>query len=261
MTSAKGKGVPDSVLQMLAAADERNGLPKGTMASVMQQEVGGNFDKYLADPGAYHYEAGPDGRRVAAHTGKVSTAFGPFGILESTGADPGYGVKPLQGKGIEEQIRFASDYLSARSKSAGGLAGGLAGYGEGTKYAQQVASRLPGQGGAAAAPTARAPAGPGAVVQAVATPQIEASPIPPEMVAQVQEPVATPVVAAQQQGVADPWQEFMHQMQAQGQQRPVQVADLSSYGAASQVRAPSYQVAPVNTRPDFRAFGAWGGLT
>jgi len=129
------------------------------------------------------------------------------------------------------------------------------------EYAQQVASRLPGQKGpAVAAPTARAPAAPGAVVQAVASPQVEATPIPPEMVAQMQEPVpavATPVAAAPQE---DPWQQFMQQMAVtQGQQRPIQVADLSGYGT-NQVRAPSYQVAPVNTRPDFRAFGAWGGL-
>ena len=126
---------------LLAQADARHGFPKGTMAAVMQQEIGGNT-KYLEDPSAYHYPIGPDGRRVAKHTGKVSTAFGPFGILESTAADPGYGVKPLQDKSLAEQVRFAGEYLAARAKRAGGLEQGLASYGEGPKYGQQVMARL-----------------------------------------------------------------------------------------------------------------------
>lgn len=136
-----GYSAPDELVQLLIEADKRNGFPVGTMASVMRQEIGGNT-KYIEDPTAYHYPAGPDGRRVAKHTGKVSTAFGPFGILESTAADPGYGVRPLQDKSLAEQVRFASDYLAARAKRAGSLEKGLAGYGEGTKYSQQVMSRL-----------------------------------------------------------------------------------------------------------------------
>ena len=157
-------GLPDNVVSLLAAADKRNGLPPGTMQAVMQQEVGGQLNKFLSDPTAYHYAPNAEGKRIAGHTGKVSTAFGPFGILESTAAKPGYGVAPLKDKSLEEQVRFASDYLAARSKSAGGLEAGLAGYGEGGKYAKQVASRLgkgaPVQGGSGkgAAPS-EAPAG------------------------------------------------------------------------------------------------------
>ena len=136
-----GYSAPDELVQLLIEADKRNGFPVGTMASVMRQEIGGN-SKYIQDPAAYHYPLGPDGRRVANHTGKVSTAFGPFGILESTGADPGYGVKPLQDKSLGEQVRFASDYLAARAKQAGSLEKGLAGYGEGAKYSQEVMARL-----------------------------------------------------------------------------------------------------------------------
>lgn len=136
-----GYSAPDELVQLLIEADKRNGFPVGTMASVMRQEIGGN-SKYIQDPAAYHYPLGPDGRRVAKHTGKVSTAFGPFGILESTAADPGYGVKPLQDKSLGEQVRFASEYLAARAKQAGSLEKGLAGYGEGQKYSQQVLSRL-----------------------------------------------------------------------------------------------------------------------
>lgn len=136
-----GYSAPDELVQLLIEADKRNGFPVGTMASVMRQEIGSN-SKYIQDPAAYHYPLGPDGRRVAKHTGKVSTAFGPFGILESTGADPGYGVKPLQDKSLGEQVRFASDYLAARAKQAGSLERGLAGYGEGQKYSQQVLGRL-----------------------------------------------------------------------------------------------------------------------
>lgn len=137
------KGIPANVLKLLEEADKRNGFPTGTMQSIMQQETGGNA-AYLNDPAKYHYAVNAQGKRVAGHTGKVSTAFGPFGILESTGAKPGYGVAPLKNKSIEEQVRFASEYLAGRSKQAGSLQGGLAGYGEGAKYAKQVISRLPG---------------------------------------------------------------------------------------------------------------------
>lgn len=137
------KSIPDNVLALLAQADKAKGFPVGTMVSVMQQETGGNA-KYLSDPSTYHYAENANGQRIAGHTGKVSTAFGPFGILESTGAKPGFGVQPLQNKSLEEQVRFAGDYLAARSKSAGGLSAGLAGYGEGNKYAQQVAGRIAG---------------------------------------------------------------------------------------------------------------------
>ena len=71
--------IPDTLLASLDAADVRHGFPKGTMMSLMQQEIGGNA-KFLEDPAAYHYGLNAEGKRVAGHTGKVSTAFGPFGI-------------------------------------------------------------------------------------------------------------------------------------------------------------------------------------
>ena len=127
--------------QLLSNADRQFGFPMGTMNAVLQQETRGN-QKYIQDPTAYHYPLNAKGKRVAGHTGKISTAFGPFGILESTAADPGYGVKPLQDKSLQEQVRFASEYLAARAKRAGGLEQGLASYGEGPKYAQAVMGRL-----------------------------------------------------------------------------------------------------------------------
>lgn len=135
--------LPDDVMQLLSAADRNQGFPSGTMASLLSQEIGGRPD-ILAKPDTYHYPADVSGRRIAKHTGKVSTAFGPFGILESTAKDPGYGVAPLKDKSLAEQVRFASEYLGARSKSAGSLQAGLAGYGEGGKYARQVADRRDG---------------------------------------------------------------------------------------------------------------------
>lgn len=165
------------IAQLLTQADKRHGFPAGTMAAVMQQEIGGN-SKYLQDPSAYHYPVGPDGRRVAKHTGRVSTAFGPFGILESTAADPGYGVKPLQDKSLGEQVRFAGEYLAARARRAGGLEQGLASYGEGQKYSQAVMARL---GVPGAAPQVVAQQQPAQVEQvAVAQP---APQIPAEMTA------------------------------------------------------------------------------
>lgn len=126
----------------LAAADAKNGLPPGTMKAILMQEVGGRASEFLSDPSKYHYGLDANGRRVAPHTGRISTAFGPFGILESTGNNPGYGVSPLKDKSLDEQIRFASEYAAARIRSAGSVRGGLAGYGEGGRYAESVMGRI-----------------------------------------------------------------------------------------------------------------------
>lgn len=176
-------GIPQNVMDLLASADKRNNLPAGTMLSIMQQEVGGNIGKYLDDPSIYHYGLNAEGKRIAGHTGKVSTAFGPFGILESTAAQPGYGVKPLQNKSLEEQIRFASDYAAARSK--GNLAAGLAAYGEGDGYAKQVMARIPQNGNA---PVVSVPSMPPMQVATVAqdapVPTPVGSPVPVQQMAQ-----------------------------------------------------------------------------
>lgn len=134
---------PDAIMRREEA---RTGLPPGTLSSIRTQETGDNPD-YMNDPAKYHYGLNADGKRIAGHTGRVSTAFGPFGILESTGANPGYGVSPLANKSFAEQARFAADYLAARASRAGGLEAGLAGYGEGAGYARQVMSRIPDQSG------------------------------------------------------------------------------------------------------------------
>ena len=238
------------------------------MAALMQQEVGGQMAKFLADPAAYHYALNAEGKRIAGHTGKVSTAFGPFGILESTGAQPGYGVKPLADKSIGEQIRFAADYLAARSKRGGSLLAGLAGYGEGARYAQQVQARL---GVPAGGSTSRPAPMPVPEVQVAAAP-IPAPPIEvpgPEMpapagipVAEASPPPSLPVGRATEAD-GDPWLAFLNHMR-QGQpagQAPVTVGDLQ-FGEA----LPTLNVNPVqfqapvvaSARPNFEAFGTWG---
>lgn len=126
---------------MLAAQDRKYGWPEGLAKAVWMQETGGRKE-FIDNPAKYHYEKNKDGKRIAPHTGKVSTAFGPFGILESTARDPGYGVTPLQNKSLEEQIRFAFEYLYALEKEAGSLAGGLGRYGEGAGYARKIENRL-----------------------------------------------------------------------------------------------------------------------
>ena len=139
---ALSSGVDTSDLdEKLAAAERENGLPAGTLRAVMQQEIGGRKE-FLDDPAKYHYGLNADGKRIAPHTGQVSTAFGPFGILESTGKRPGFGVSPLKDKSLDEQIRFTAEYLAARSRSAGSLEGGLAGYGEGAAYSNSVMRRI-----------------------------------------------------------------------------------------------------------------------
>jgi len=224
--------LPDDMVGILAAEDKRKGFPMGTMQSLMTQEVGGQMDKYLKDPTAYHYAPNAKGKRIAGHTGKVSTAFGPFGLLESTAKDPGYGVKPLADKSFTEQLRFASDYLGGRSKSAGSLEGGLAGYGEGAKYATQVARRtgpanVPPVPGLMLAQDAQAPA---AVVMADAAPVSSA--VPPAASA----PVPGQMPAAHE--VPDAWQEFLIRSRASGVAPPM----------ATQTAA--YQPMPLNV-PDF----------
>lgn len=226
---------PDLV-SMLQAADKRYGFPEGTMASIMQQETGGNR-KYIDDPSAYHYGLSAEGKRIAGHTGKVSTAFGPFGILESTAANPGYGVAPLKDKSLEEQIRFAAEYLGARSKASGGLSAGLAGYGEGDGYANRVLSRVGGKG----APT----------VTPVADVAVAERPLPDAVAAAPAENLQVGYVAPQQ-GYTPP---------------KVQVAEQ----APDPIPVPTFTfnspIAPMkdlavlmnnNVVPNFKAFGKWG---
>lgn len=240
MAGAKSS-IPDNILQLLNAADARQGFPAGTMASVMQQEIGGQFDKFLADPTAYHYAAGTDGRRVAPHTGKVSTAFGPFGILESTAADPGFGVKPLGSKDLNEQIRFASDYLAARSRSSGGLEKGLAGYGEGAKYAQQVTARAGGKPADAAVPVDTRSVEPAPEVVATAGPEITSLPLQS----------TSPSLQS-----SDAWAEFNQALAAN--KAPVTAEALSTYGAAPKMAQFDFPMAQANRKIDFSAFQGWG---
>lgn len=157
-----GYNAPDELVQLLIQADKENGFPIGTMASIVRQETGGDM-KYIQDPTAYHYPLNAQGKRIAKHSGVVSTAFGPFGIVESTAARPGWGVKPLQDKSLAEQVRFAGQYLAARVKQAGSLEKGLAGYGEGPKYAREVLARV---GDPGVPPQAPVPATPAPVNQA-----------------------------------------------------------------------------------------------
>lgn len=252
----------NNVMGLLAAADKRNGFPAGTMASVMQQEIGGN-NKYLDDPTAYHYAANDKGQRIAGHTGKVSTAFGPFGILESTAAKPGYGVAPLKDKSLEEQVRFASDYLAGRSKSAGGLSAGLAGYGEGEKYSREVMGRINMQ---TYVPRRPVPTEAVAPVQMEATKPVQSpiqmaqasvAPIPQEIapVAQAPQQIAQGIPEQIAQGIpeqgVDPWlafQEGMRQKQqvapsdlAYAPQMPVTPDFMAAVGGTPTVATPQFQ--------------------
>ena len=240
------KGLSDNLITLLAEADKRNGLPNGTMYSIMQQESGGQA-KFLDDPSAYHYPANAEGKRIAGHTGKVSTAFGPFGILESTAANPGYGVAPLKDKSFEEQLRFASDYLVARSKQAGGLQAGVAAYGEGDKYGKQVMARIPG----AAPITQEAPVTVAKVAPSVpvtqnqaAAPQVQDAPV---QVAQAPQRVIS------ESDLVDPnmgWN-GMSQVLAQATLPNATIPTASLNFGAEQVQRPIPQ-------PNFASFGSWG---
>lgn len=252
----------ERIQALLAQAERFTGLPNGTMSSIMQQEVGAGAGRFLQDPSAYHYAKNAQGQRVAGHTGKISTAFGPFGILESTAAKPGYGVKPLANKTIEEQVRFASEYLAARSKN-GGLEKGLSGYGEGARYASQVAGRIPGrQPVAITAASVQSPMlarvaperlaqllPPASYAPVVQTPQTQVAAVqspqapvqaPPELVAMARARQAMPPVADRS------WRDFQEAMPSQA----IQPIDLE-YGTRLAMAATS-------TAPNFQRFGKWG---
>lgn len=234
---------------LLSQADKSRGFPAGTMAALMQQEIGGN-SKYLDDPSAYHYPVNADGKRIAGHTGKVSTAFGPFGILESTAANPGYGVAPLRDKSLEEQVRFSSDYLAARSKQAGGLPAGLAGYGEGAPYAQSVLGRL----GKGNNPSAQA-------VQAAPVQQAE---VPQAVLAGGGYPdvVEAPVPVRQYIPDEPMWQQFKQALP----EEPLQAMDFNFGGptqsmGALPTRVPARKRSTVAAASGFGKYDLWKGFT
>lgn len=215
-------------LKMFAEIEKQYGHAPGTLAALKQQEVG-NDPKFEADPTAFHY-GGPNPK---------SSARGLFGVVKGTAADPGYGVKPLTDWSPESQAHFAASYLQALQKKTGSLKGGLAAYGEGPKYAQQVASRIKG--------------GP---VQLAQVPEVQA--VAPTQVMAKELPSLTPnPVPIAQAPVDMEWRQLQQAMPA----KPVQVADLE-YGDQMPMAQP-YQFAkaqPVQVmQPNFSRFNSWIG--
>ena len=253
--NSQALALPDNVFGLLAEADKQRGFPPGTMQSLLMQETGGK-PQYLTDPTTYHYAANAEGKRIAPHSGKISTAQGPFGILESTAKDPGYGVKPLGDKtSLAEHIRFAADYLGARSKAAGGLSAGLAGYGEGEKYASQVVARRDGK---ASMPTQAAAVNPTPVVLAQAAPAQEPMAAPVEQVV-AQAPTQDPVPA----GDPNAWNSFIANMRA-AQAQPVAVAAAPQQPVHKGVQVPNFMAAlsglnQQDPRMALQSFGGFGG--
>lgn len=243
--NSQSLALPDNVFSMLAEADKQRGFPPGTMQSLLMQETSGN-PKYIQDPTTYHYQPDASGNRK-------STARGPFGILDSTAKSPGFGVAPLgDATNFAEHLRFAGDYLAARSKKAGSLSGGLAGYGEGPGYANSVMARmgLPVVSQVAAAPIVKQVAPPAAPPVAVAqVPMVSDRVVVPPVVADATVPApveASPVVVAQAPAPmqVDPWQSELTRLAAA--QAPVQPADLA-YGKSKVAATPLVQ------SPDFMA--------
>jgi hypothetical protein len=192
--------LPDAIINQLSNADTQYGFPPGTMASLMQQETSNN-PKYISNPATYHYAIDTEGKRK-------STARGPFGILDSTGDKPGYGVTPLADRNsFADHLRFAAEYLRGRTNAAGGdLSRGLAGYGEGTPYAAAIIKRRDG-----GAPTV--PVVPPTLVAQATRPTtvpaaVTAAPVAAPPVAPAGEPA--PVVAA---APPDAWQAYLDQYQ------------------------------------------------
>lgn len=225
---------------LMAAEEKRTGLPTGLLASLVQQETGGQ-QRFVDNPGDFHYKAGPNGEKPK------STARGLGGILEGTARDPGYGVTPLKDWSVPEQLRFIADYSQARIKQAGSVEAGLAGYGQGAPYSKQVMARLGNAPVSNPSPLAmpdaqfaqlpmQAP-----VEAPVVVPEnpVVAAPVmpPPEVMAQA--------VAAQPVAVApDPWAAMK---MAEAQQ--ITPADMNYGGMPAPV-----QVAQAKGGPDFSSF-------
>lgn len=265
--------IPAELDQLLASAEKRVNLPAGTMRSILQQEVGGQVGRFLKDPTTYHYEADAKGQRVSPRTGKVSTAFGPFGILESTARDPGWGVQPLKDKSLAEQVRFASEYLAARSKAAGSLQAGLAGYGEGKKYAQQVSDRI-GPNGPTRVAAAALPSSQGAspvATRAEAPAAAESAPtpqgfvLPPSLLAYLASRGNAPGAPAGSAPAANAWLAFLKKA-GPSPTASEPVAPVNQGIDYLGVLAQAQRAVPVQTaqtfqsaRPDFNRFGGFGG--
>lgn len=255
---SKALALPDSVVTLLADADKRKGFPPGTMLSMMSQEAGGNFEKFMKDPTAYHYEKNAEGKRIAGHTGKVSSAFGPFGILESTAKDPGYGVSPLKGKSFEDQLNFAADYLAGRAKSAGGLDAGIAGYGEGAKYAAQVVKRRDGGSVAVVPPASVVNASPVQVAQAVVD-------VPKNIVAAPPFSGETPLMGIDTPAdmpISNEWVAFIKAMQEKTAAAPRQEQTPTESDVFSGIQIPDFlrvaQGMPTNLPINFTGFDSYG---
>lgn len=282
-----------SIRSLEEAQEKKLGLPPGLLGSIRQQETGGK-QAYLDDPSKYHYGLNAEGKRVAGHTGKISTAFGPYGLLESTGRDPGYGVKSLGSKDLEEQVRFAAQYVAGRIKSAGSVMKGLAGYGEGQKYANQVLGRL---GGSGYAPPQDAPVQVAAVQRALPKqlPQAQvppqamaaiASAAPPTAMAQVVPEAMPSVMASMHQSMPPPMPSPEQVAQIQQAQAYQYLSGLEQYGRGSEgqqvaaapvqkselyrpenelmdlgIKIPQFNLPtiPSSNAPTMQAFQGWGG--
>jgi hypothetical protein len=131
----------NKVFEKTDAAEKAYGLPPGIMRAIMHNEIRYS-DKYLDTPDTYHYPVAADGKHRTKE-GTQSSAFGPFGILDSTAQKPGYGITPLKDKSLDEQVRFTAEMLAKTSKHLGGIDKALDLYGGGTPgYTQKVLQNI-----------------------------------------------------------------------------------------------------------------------
>ena len=144
-----------------------------------------------------------------------------------------------------------ADYTLARGKQAGGLEAGLAGYGDGGKYAQQVLGRLGKQVSPLALPDEAIVA---AARQSGAVGGVE---IPPELLPQVVAKAAPKeVLVAPVYSPEDPWA-GMAQLGRQ-EVRPVDLSygdDRDGFGFPK----PKSVIPQGIVAPDFKAFGGFKG--
>lgn len=233
--------------------EKSNNLPKGALRALRFIETS-DSDAYYLDPAKYHNP-------------KIGTASGLYGILDSTGRDPGWGIKAVDKSSLEDNIRFAAQYLSARTRNAPDFYTGLKNYGDGTQSYVDKYKKLMGE-----APAAQMPGLTEAQkrLQAHSSPA-NGTPIPNHPNYYV-EPPALP--DAPTQPTRNAWNVFQEQYQMRREAQPTNQNNLwgmtaAAMGAMSDRVASMQQhnqdmaaQAPMNNTPTFgqnllRSFSNW----
>ena len=218
---------------------------------------------------------GADGKILEGPVTRFGTAKGDMQVLDSTFANPGFGVVPARDGSPAERARVGEDYATALLGHFGGneaVAAAAYNYGPGNvqkliaKHGNDWTSFLPAEtknyvakvarvGGRQSSPEGVTPAAASLPVMQPAPQQVVLAQADPSFAVQATPPGRR--MAPVDQG-PDAWQEFLRTMPQNHQ--PVNVADIdySNLQPARQLPRFQYQESE-NRRPNFEAFSSWKG--